>query len=111
MIEFFGPLGNEYWQIQFPEVGTVYVHRQEVEVLDHDFLEDDNRQQDSEADGLLKDAKETVLYSTNNGKFKSLVIWYSNSRYLAVEEARKAEMLVRLCKQRRIRVTRDRWFD
>jgi uncharacterized protein YjbI with pentapeptide repeats len=111
VIEFFGPLGNDYWQIQFPAVGTVYVHRQQLEVLDRAFFDDAQGQQESETEKLLKGAKETVLYSTNGGKFKSLVIWYSDSRYLSVEEFKKAESLIRLCKQRHIRVTKDRWFN
>jgi hypothetical protein len=111
VLEFFGPLGNTYWQIQFPEVGTVYVHRQDVEVLDADFFDDDRRQEEAEVVELLKDAKETVLYSTSSGKFKSLVVWYEGNRYVTVGELRKAETLIRLCKLRRIRMTRDRWFD
>ena len=111
VLEFCGPLGNDYWQVQFAALGAFYIHREEVEVLDHDFLADAAWQQDSEDNGLLQGAKETVVYSTNGGKFKSLIIWYSEKRYLAVEEVRKAEKLIRLCKQRRIRVTRDRWFD
>jgi uncharacterized protein YjbI with pentapeptide repeats len=111
VLEFSGPGGGSRWQVDFPQVGAVYVPREDLEVLDRDFLEDGQAQQATEAEKLLEGVKETVLYSTSGGKFKSLVIWYSESRYVAVEEARQAEVLIRLCKVRRIRVSRDRWFN
>ena len=108
--EFFGPRGEDFWQVYFAAFGTLNVHRDSIQVIDVDFVKEVERQESAGVSSLVKDAKEAVIYVTVKKVFKSLVVWNRDGKYVTIEDRQEAERLHKLLKAHRVPITQEIWY-
>jgi len=107
VVEFVSPRGQDFWQVEFPEVGIVNVLQKNIEVLDADFLHLVEQQKRTRIDRIVGGADRALLCVSSLRLFKCLLVWDAHGSVERITKHGEARKLVQLLKRRNVLVAQD----
>jgi len=105
VVEFFGPLGNKFWQVEFQGFGVINVRHADLKVLDAEFGKRHPKRPAERIVRVVKTAVDATLVLNDAGKIVELQIRDDigeRETFRAVE----AVKLMQLLRQRSIPIRR-----